>query len=100
MRIFRPRVPAATDLPDEIADHARDLAVALANPSTPHDERCLRRAFSKRLSTEVLLTRVAGGTNSIGSFGRATKLSRPVPIGDVVEVKGARSRSCCAAVGW
>jgi hypothetical protein len=34
MRIFRPRVLAATDLPDEIADQARALAVALANPST------------------------------------------------------------------
>ena len=61
MRVFRPRVLAATDLPDEIADDARALAVALANPSTPHDERvALRRAFSMRLSTEVLLTRVAG----------------------------------------
>jgi hypothetical protein len=61
MRAFRPRVLAATDLPDEIADHARALAVVLANPSTPHDERiALRRAFSKRLSTEVFLTWVAG----------------------------------------
>ena len=61
MRVFRPRVLAATDLPDEIADHARALAVALANPSTPHDERvALRRAFSKRLSSEVWSIRLAG----------------------------------------
>ena len=61
MRVFRPRVLAATDLPDEIADHARALAVALANPSTPRDERvALRRAFSKKLSTEVWSIRLAG----------------------------------------
>ena len=61
MRIFQPRVLAATDLPDEVGDRARALALALANPSTPHDERvALRRAFSKRLSTEVWSIRFAG----------------------------------------
>jgi hypothetical protein len=60
MRFFRTRVLTATDLPDEIADHARALAVALANPSTPYDERvALRRAFSKRLSAEVWSIRIA-----------------------------------------
>jgi hypothetical protein len=59
MRLFRPRVLTATDLPDEIADQARALAVALAKPSTPDDERvALRRAFSKRLSAEVWSVRV------------------------------------------
>ena len=47
MRIFRPRVLAATDLPDEIADHAPRGAFSGG-------------ALFKRLSTEVLLTRVAG----------------------------------------
>jgi hypothetical protein len=58
-RLFRPRVLSATDLPDEIADQARALAVALANPRTPHEERvALRRAFSKMLATEVWSIRV------------------------------------------
>ena len=54
MRFFRPQVLSPTDLPEEVADRARALAVALANPHTPYDERvALRRAFSKRLSTQV-----------------------------------------------
>jgi hypothetical protein len=78
MRIFRPRVQTATDLPDEIADHARALAVALANPSTPHDERvALRRAFSKRLSTEVLLTRVAGWDEFHREFWESYEAAAP-----------------------
>jgi hypothetical protein len=59
MRFFRPRVLTATDLPDEIADQARALAVALANPRTPHDERvALRRVFARRLSAEVWSVRI------------------------------------------
>ena len=78
MRIFRPRVPAATDLPGEIADHARALAVALANPSTPRDERvALRRAFSKRLSIEVLLTRVAGWDEFHRAFWESYEAAAP-----------------------
>jgi len=54
MRFFRPRVLNPADLPEEVADRARALAVALANPYTPYDKRVvLRRAFSKRLSTQV-----------------------------------------------
>jgi hypothetical protein len=61
MRLFRPPVLTATDLPDEISDQADALAVALANPRTPDDQRvALRRTFSKRLSTEVWSIRVAG----------------------------------------
>jgi hypothetical protein len=80
MRVFRPRVLAATDLPDEIADHARALAVALANPSTPHDERvALRRAFSKKLSAEVWSIRLAGWDEFHREFWETYELPRPVP---------------------
>jgi len=56
MRRFRPLVLTATDLPEEIADQARALAVAL-HLYTPLGERvALRRAFS----TEGWSIRVAG----------------------------------------
>ena len=78
MRIFRPRVQTATDLPDEIADHARALAVALANPGTPHDERvALRRAFSKRLSTEVWSIRFAGWDEFHREFWESYEAAAP-----------------------
>jgi len=60
MRFFRPRDLIAIDLPDEIADQARALAIALANPGTPLDERmALRRAFSKTLSARAWSIRIS-----------------------------------------
>jgi hypothetical protein len=61
MRWFRRRVlRAAICMPDDIADQAIALAVALTNPDTTYDERvALRRAFAKRLSTEVWSIRIA-----------------------------------------
>jgi hypothetical protein len=47
-------------MPDDVADQASALAVALTNPATTFDERvALRRAFAKRLSTEVWSIRIA-----------------------------------------
>ncbi len=93
MRAFRPRVLAATDLPDEIADHARALAVALANPSTPHDERvALRRAFSKKLSAEVWSIRLAGWDEFHREFWESYEAAARSSDARVVVVSGARSR--------
>ena len=82
MRLFRPRVLCATDLPDEIADQARALAVALANPGMPPDERvALRRAFSKRLSSEVWSIRVAGWDEVNREFWQKRETAAPTSAG-------------------
>jgi hypothetical protein len=50
----------AIRMPYDIADQASALAVALTNPATTFDERvALRRAFAKRLSSEVWSVRIA-----------------------------------------
>ena len=90
MRFFRPRVLSPTDLPDEIADQARALAVALANPSTPDDERvALRRAFSKRLSTEVWSIRVAGWDEFNREHWHRYEAPRPLPTAAWLQLERA-----------
>ena len=93
MRLFRPRVLVDADLPDEIADQARALAVALANPRTPHDERvALRRAFSKRLSTEVWSIRVAGWDEFNREFWQKYKAPAPAPAPALAPAPTSASR--------
>jgi len=78
MRFFRPRVLNPADLPEEVADRARALAVALANPYTPYDERVvLRRAFSKRLSTQVWSVRFSAWDEFNRELWRRYEASAP-----------------------
>ena len=93
MRFFRPRVLIAIDLPDEIADQARTLAVALANPDTPHDERiALRRAFSKRLSIEIWSIRVSAWDEFNRQFWKGCEASAPTFDRRLASARGATQR--------
>jgi hypothetical protein len=65
-------------MPDDIAEQANALAVALTNPDTTFDERvALRRAFAKRLSAEVWSIRLAGWDEFHREFWESYEATAP-----------------------